>query len=56
MLSKIGKIVDGVEHCVERLGNVVMHIESGHFLGVDLLWCNFTMSGKKMQKNRANIS
>jgi hypothetical protein len=55
MLSKIGEIVDGVEHSVNRLGNIIMHIESGHFFGLDLLWSNFTVSGKKMQENRAKV-
>jgi hypothetical protein len=55
MLSEIGEIVDGVEHRVNRLGNIVMHIESGNFFGLDLLRSNFTVSGEKMQKNRANI-
>jgi hypothetical protein len=55
MLRKINEIVDSVEDSVNRERDVVVHVESGHFLRLDLLRRNLPMSGKKMHQNSANI-
>ena len=49
MLDKISEIVDSVEDSVNwERDDVLVHVESGHLLCLDLLRHNFPMSGKTM--------
>ena len=55
VVGEVCKVVDGIKDYVDRLGNVKMHVEDGHFLCLDLLRSDFTMGGKKMKKHSTNI-